>query len=147
MKRIEPFCLKLPEMIGRLAGLIQIYEKGNGLSASNRIDVATMDFALAIGKEFLKAYAAFFGDHYGFTAEEKEELLGWRWFYKECLEKGIKEVECRRFLQFSPLRREAQRDRAIERLVSKGFVRREMNRHKRREVVVMLPKGFEAIGM
>lgn len=145
LKRFRQFCRKLSEIVGRLAGLIFIYEKGGELVNGCQIPREVMEAAISLGRKYLEAYQAFFEDLVGLTDEEREVKALWGYLCREFKANGGESIECRRILRVSTLRTSQQRDRALDVLIEKKYVKRTENLYSKKEMITICFEGINSM--
>jgi len=140
-ERIQVFCSKLPEMVGRIAALMHLYEAG--LEDDRIISLETMEVAIDVGLYFAESYSNFFKERFGLSEEENDEILLWKWLCKMTFKEGMTEISIRGILHRGPndLRTMARRDRALYKFLDKKWLLKRKTLDGNVEVVVMTEKG------
>lgn len=140
-ERIQAFCSKLPEMVGRIAALMQLYEAGP--ENDRTISLQTMEVAIEVGLYFADSYSNFFKERFGLSEEESDEISLWKWFCKETFEHGMVEISLSRTLRHGPnkLRTMARRDRALQKFLDKKWIIKTKSMYSATNVVVMTELG------
>lgn len=142
-QRIHEFCAKLPEMVGRIAALMHLYE--GGVDSDEAISIGTMNIAIEIGLYFASVYAPYFTSRFGYSEEEMDEILLWKWLCKKSIQEGVTEISVRGILHRGPgcVRTKARRDRALQTFLDRRWISKRMSMDGNTEVVLLTGRGTD----
>lgn len=142
-ERIQEFCTKLPEMVGRIAALMHLYE--GGVDSDEAISIGTMNIAIEIGLYFASVYAPYFTSRFGYSEEEMDEILLWKWLCKKSIQEGVTEISVRGILQRGPrcVRTKTRRDRALQTFLDRRWISKKMSMDGSTEVVLLSGRGTD----